>query len=585
VKTAGRVLLLLTVLTALVAGGSVAGQSSRSGPPAPPAAVTGATINPKAAKVEIHVDPYGEDTNAGTPGSPLKTIRAAVRRALANQDNGQSVRIRIAGGVYREPLNLDARTPFKGNALLVIEPADKQPVTLTGADLFRTGWLVGPDSVYRSEESCGVEPLGAQDIAMGRAVVYVNDDPYWLVADPSKLTPYRAYIEPVTRRLHLRVPEGMTPRRMAEARVEIVRRNFLLRIARPNVAVRGVRCIRSSLLGGTVAGKNILLEDCEFVQNAAAGLLLEDSEAVTVRGARISRNAGAGLYVRRTRNIAFENIEAAENDDGNAEAARAGILLTDVRGARLDRVRSLHNRAHGLRMEGETGAIALSDCRIVNNLRSGIFGEIAGPLTLSRTEILHNTRGLEVIGGSVALNACTLAFNTDAQVRLLPGLGPLTWNAATFQANNGAALLLTDPQDDTAAKAFLAAFHGESNRYGRLPIAEKRPEDLFPASLETWSQQTGGRDKNPTVSEAVEVHALLLARDGDAVTVRTSEGTTVPVKVGFYDRNRYLWGEAAKAPFTLPLSSLPPGAHTLTAWAVDKNGRLLHSAPLTVTVP
>jgi hypothetical protein len=577
----------LLVLLLGLGGAFVTPQTAPQTAPPAPITVTGATIDPKAAKVEIYVDPFGEDTNAGTPGSPLKTIRAAVRRAFANQDNGQSVRIRLAGGVYRESLILDSRTPVKGSAIISIEPADKERVTLTGADEFKTDWLFNEKNLYRSEKPCGLEPLGAGDVTMGRAVVYVNDNPYWLVSEREKLAPYRAYIEPVTQHLYLQMPAGFTPRQMAEARVEIVRRSFLLRIARPNIAVRGVRFTRSSLLGGIVSGKNILLEDSEFVQNASTGLLIEDSEAVTLRGLRISRNASAGLYMRRTKNLAAQNLEVTENDDGNPEAERAGVILTDVRNATFAKTRILHNRAHGLRIEDETGSITLSDCRITNNLRSGITGELAGPLTITGTRISHNTRGLEIIGGSVALSGCTIASNTDAQVRIMMGIGPTTWEATTLASENGVPLLMADPQDEALWKAFLAAFHGEKNRYLRAAFGEKRPDDFSPASAEEWSRLTEGRDKSPTLGEALQEFrgALTLSEDKETVTARFEGAKSPIVRVGFYDGNRYLWGEATKSPYVLPLSSLPSGEHILTAWATDKEGEIYSSLPLTVTVP
>lgn len=583
VKTAGLLALLLALGGAFVTPRA----APQTTPPAAPATVTGATINPKAARVEICVDPFGEDTNAGTPGSPLKTIRAAVRRAITNQDNGQSVKIRIAGGVYRESLNLDARLPVKGKAVIIIEPADKERVTLTGADEFKTDWLFGAENIYRSLLPCGLEPLGDGDVTMGRAVIYVNDTPYWLVSERAKLRPYHAYIEPVTQHLYLHPPAGFTPRQMAEARIEIVRRTFLLRIARPNVMVRGMRFIRSSLLGGIVSGTDILLEDSDFVQNASTGLLVEDSEAVTLRGLRISRNASAGLFVRRTRNLAARNLEVTENDDGNPEAERAGIILTRVRDATFAKSRILHNRAHGLRIEDETGGITLSECRITNNLRSGITGELAGPLTITGTRISHNTRGLEVIGGSVALSGCTIASNTDAQVRIMMGAGPTTWETTTLASENGVPLVMAAPQDEATWKAFLAAFHGEKNHYLRAAPGEKRPDDFSPASAEEWSRLTEGRDKSPTLGEAAQEFrgALTLSEDKETVIARFEGAKSPIVRIGFYDRNRYLWGEATKSPYVLPLSSLPSGEHVLTAWATDKEGEIYSSSPLTVTVP
>jgi hypothetical protein len=559
--------------------------------------VVGATISPKSAKVEIYVDPYGDDSGAGDAASPLKTLRAAVRRALVNQENGQSVKIRVVPGVYREPLNLaESRTPTKSRAILVIEPTDKGTITLTGADRFRTDWLTTPTkSVYRSFSSCEITAPEERDIALGRALVYVDDQPFWLVAKKEQLTPNRAWIEPGTGSLYLHMPNGFPLAKMVSVSVEVVRRNFVFRIARSHVAVRGVRAERSSLLGGIVSGQNILLEDCAFVQNAGSGLVIENSEAVTLRRTRLSRNAASGLFLKATKNLRLEDLETAENNDSSEADVRAGISLIAVQGAFVSGLRCLHNRSHGVRIEGDSREIRFENALIVNNLRAGVSLFSPGPVTFANSRLSENDRGIEA--GQIALNliGSRLYGNTVTQFRIAEEGIKATFENTTIAAVEPLQSLFTaDPQDAAPWNTFLRGFTGKSNVYFRPAIAEKAFGDFSPANSAEWQKITDGRDVAAVWREPeyLRKYALTLSEDGSLLKV---EATNVPgtknkislVRVGFYDQNRNLWGESLKPPFTLDRRDLPPGEHRITAWGMDKEGNLFRSPslPLMISAP
>jgi len=114
---------------------SPAGDAAASVPSTPDGwqdAITGAQVDEPAGAVAIYVDAAkGDDAATGEPGRPVQSLALAADLAGAALDRGESVRVRLAPGTYREAVAFPAPT---GDGALVIEGTKTGAVTIAGSD-------------------------------------------------------------------------------------------------------------------------------------------------------------------------------------------------------------------------------------------------------------------------------------------------------------------------------------------------------------------------------------------------------------------------------------------------------------------
>ncbi len=125
-----------------------------------------ANFNPKGAlgvqnvqwQLELHVDgasATAEDTNSGTAQQPFKTLVRGIKAAFEAQAKGQSVRLRVHPGTYREeydePFRWGNRSevkPFSPNEpRVLIEAVRPRSVVMTGADVF-SNWKPADNGLF-----------------------------------------------------------------------------------------------------------------------------------------------------------------------------------------------------------------------------------------------------------------------------------------------------------------------------------------------------------------------------------------------------------------------------------------------------
>ena len=217
----------------------------------------GTTTPPPFAGTTFYVSSSGVDTNAGTQTSPVRTIQRGV--TLANQANaaGQAARVLVAGGVYRESVNLGVQRTDKQ---FVLEGTGSNATILTGADDWTTGWTAQPDGslVHSWPYKWGIKtgPSGwesywnwdgngyKRDILRRSETVYVNGAPLRGVLTANELSAAGTfYVDESASRLSLRLPTGVT---LAGSLIEVgIRQNVLTVDGPRNVVLRNFAVMRS----------------------------------------------------------------------------------------------------------------------------------------------------------------------------------------------------------------------------------------------------------------------------------------------------------------------------------------------------
>lgn len=98
---------------------------------------------------ELHVSPYGNDDNCGDATAPLRTVGAAVLKARSVPSG--EVHILLHEGVYREDETI-VLTPEDGNndKKLVIENAEGENVTISGAVSLECRWTKTPEGIFQT---------------------------------------------------------------------------------------------------------------------------------------------------------------------------------------------------------------------------------------------------------------------------------------------------------------------------------------------------------------------------------------------------------------------------------------------------
>src|SRR6185436_3647282 len=157
--------------------------------------------------VTYYVSTLGADSNAGTLASPVRTIQRAVNLASLANSNGQTTKVSIAAGVYRESVLLDAVQT--NSAAMIIEGAPG--TVLSGADVWSSGWTAIGNNSYTHAwpYRWGAKPIPTgwewywnndgkgfiRNRILRSEMVLVNDQPFGARLSASELVPGTFYVD------------------------------------------------------------------------------------------------------------------------------------------------------------------------------------------------------------------------------------------------------------------------------------------------------------------------------------------------------------------------------------------------------
>lgn len=360
----------------------------------------------------FYVSPSGVDTNAGTPTSPVRTIQRGV--TLANQANaaGQAARVLVAGGVYRESVNLGVQ---KTDKQFVLEGTGSNATILTGADDWTTGWTAQPDGslVHSWPYKWGIKTVPSgwesywnwdgngykRDILRRSETVYVNGAPLRGVLTANELSAGGTfYVDEGASRLSLRLPTGVT---LAGSLIEVgIRQNVLTVDGPRNVVLRNFAVMRSRGAVQDTAvsvknGQNVSAENLAVRWTAYAGFGTAYITGLQIRGSVFSDNGVTGLGGYRDKNVVLEDTEIARNNWRGWPAEHKGwdsvMKWLNYRDAIARRVRVVDNSGNGFWLDSDNQRVTLENSLISGNQLLGVNLEMnQGPVIIAGNRICNN---------------------------------------------------------------------------------------------------------------------------------------------------------------------------------------------------
>ncbi|BAM04978.1 right-handed parallel beta-helix repeat-containing protein [Phycisphaera mikurensis] len=541
-----------------------------------PVEVTGAAVDESVAFSVVRVSAAG---GAGAVATLREGLEAAADRLAA----GEHVRVEVSPGLYREGgLSLPGNLGDDAAGTLVIEGVGPGEAVITGADVFSGGWTEVPDhpgvwsKPWPHRFGMGGQPwarwgylLPAE--ACRAEVITVDGELYLPVmlekfawSDPDGAVPLDGFAdgtnqpgrwEPSGVRSPEDLPEGAYGVVEAEGTVYLrppagtdlnaaavesgVRPRLLSLLDRRDTVLRNLTFRHAAHhVGGApdgsrdraveLGGRNLVVENCRFEENAAFGLALGRAVAdTTIRGSAFNANGWKGLGGGfLPENVLFDGNESSSNNwrghmggEHSWDAAAVKVFgVNSARGIAIRGHRSFANLTHGFWLDQSFvpyAPVEISDGRFVDN-RFGAelyLEKLTGPVEIERN-LVDNASGLYGVNGTswnLHFRGNVLAASGDRTVFFLHRRG----NESDY-ANASRDWIVADNRIEAATPdasvylqgstpgqyaEFVATYRGSGNLYVRP--GGSRPfvgTDGRPIDLHGWRALTGQEEGSAAVA-------------------------------------------------------------------------------------
>jgi hypothetical protein len=353
----------------------------------------------------------GSDVNAGI-GQPLKTLQAAIDKAVLNSSNGLPTRVLISPGEYRETLNFTGNSSGTAPAI-TMQAMQPGTVTVSGSDLLTHPYQASSNrSIYSYAWNynlglCSVPsgwPSGIATIVRHREMVFVNGVSLTQVLSQSAMHSGTFYVSGNV--LNIWPASGTN---MSTAKVEAATRSNTLNVSgRSNIVFRGMvfqhaaSCINQD--GANVNSSSNVLFDSVLVQwNNWGGLGINNSNGITVKNSLAIHNGGRGFGAYRDRNVSFDNDESSYNNwrgamGGLYDWGMGGLKLLGVHTGSVTGFRAVNNQAQGLWFDTDNKNITISGAHLIGNRVANLQLEAnPGPISLSGSSLCSGDLGANII--------------------------------------------------------------------------------------------------------------------------------------------------------------------------------------------
>lgn len=361
---------------------------------------------------------WGSNSNSGTSSSkPLKTIQAAVNKAISYARSGISSKVMISSGTYRETVTVN----FRSNVPITLQADSAGDVFIDGANVL-SGWWRISSSVYgfswrNTVGGCGLPSgwySGMPPVVQANQMLFVNHAPMTQVMSSSQLRPGTFYFNPSYSQIQVDPPSGTD---MNTALVEVsARKSTLVVNGSRNLVFRGLvfqhaaSCMNDT--GATVGSSSeILFTNDQAKWNNWGGLGVDNSTHVTVENTVANYNGGPGLAGYEDLYSLWQSNETDYNNWRGAQAAlydfaQGGTKLMRAHNAKILYQKSYDNASQGLWFDTDNTNITIDDARLVGNLVGNLQLEAnQGPITVENSTFcsgggvqLINTAGLTMTG-------------------------------------------------------------------------------------------------------------------------------------------------------------------------------------------
>ncbi len=337
-------------------------------------------------------DPVADDTGPGSAEQPWHTLTRAAEIAVA----GDTVIVR--GGVYREAVAFK-NSGTGPNAMIHLQAAPGEVVTITALDPV-SGWEKLGDGFYCKREW----ESDSQMVLVDGIVPLVQIGPHPLVPvfapqvgeGLEDMFPGSFLYDKESKTLYVYMPA----QRPAEwHRVEAAARDFCLGVGEWT-HVQGIRCVggnrtRVGMEGTFTASHHCVIEDCVVLWADSCGLATGSAEDVTVRRSKFNYCGMVGITMMG-RDILLEDCETSYNNwrhtnPGQHSGGMKNVLCQNMV---VRRHVAMDNWGAGLWFDIDCRDIVIEECLAVDNI-VGIQYEISLPQTIIRNNVcIGNALGI-----------------------------------------------------------------------------------------------------------------------------------------------------------------------------------------------
>jgi Right handed beta helix region len=381
----------------------------------------------------IYVDAnYGNDSNSGASGYPLRTIQQAVDRANANNEKWVGTKVIVRPGVYREYVNIGNYRST--TAPVIIQAENPGTAIISGSDvLWNWSWSWG--SVYTHPwtpnlGTCAVPAGWPSPIApVGRRteMLVVNGTPLTEVMATSELRPGTFFVDEGKNLIYMDPPAGTN---VSTSTIEAATRRQTLSVqSRSNVVIRGMvfrhaaSCINTTAVSVS-SSWNIFFDTDQATWNNWGGIGIFSSNNVTVQWSIASHNGGEGFTIGHGQSVLFNHNES---DYNNWRGVQAGLYDWGMGGAKFMYMRNTtvenffayRNQAQGLWFDTDNQDITVNNATLSENVLGSLQVELnEGPILVEYSHLCSSGIGINVINTEyLTLNHNTFYNNggTDTQ--------------------------------------------------------------------------------------------------------------------------------------------------------------------------
>ncbi|WP_137293324.1 right-handed parallel beta-helix repeat-containing protein [Nocardioides dongxiaopingii] len=424
-------------------------------PPVDAATTAGSAVG-RAATPTLHVAVRGQDGAAGTEARPLRTIAAAVARAVPGQ------KIVIHPGRYHETVEVPGDKP--GVSLVA---ARRGSVTMDGARPV-TGFVRSGDVWVRAGWDAEFDhsptyTFGAPDSSaeywsfINRAhPMAAHPDQVWFdgrelrqVASPGQVSGGTFYVDDAGDRLVV----GSDP---SGRRVEASRLVRALEIRAEDVTVDGIDVVRYAPsvphMGAVTAERDgIRIEHARIQDNATTGLHVM-ARGIVVRDVTLADNGMMGMTSNGASDLRLVEVVARHNNTEhfNHAPAAGGVKITRSRGVTVTRSRFNDNIGTGLWFDESAYDVEVTRSRFLRNQEHGLRFEISGRAVAAGNLVVDNrVDGINVnntdhvqlwnntvTGGARPINIVQDTRDVDPGGSWRDPTLPLTWRNSPVQVRN-----------------------------------------------------------------------------------------------------------------------------------------------------
>lgn len=388
------------------------------------------------------------DSNPGTLERPVRTVNRGVALASAANTVGNPATVKVAAGVYRESVMLEAGQ--RTDAPIVI---DGPGAVLSGSDLWNSGWTKLADGTYRHSwpYRWGMAPIPSgwetywnrdgkgylRDRNRRREGVFVNGIGLSGRLNASELSqPSTFFVDETAGTITLRPPAGVVP-----TKFEVAMRTAVLKLnGRRNLTIRGLGIEHGRGAVREVAvpitnSRNIVLENVGIRGHAATGLATAYNDYLRLSGGAIASNGIIGWASYRDQHLTFENSTFTRNNwrgypngqegwesvfkwGGTRDSVARGLTMvdnygtgfwldTDARRVTLENSLIARNRLSGVNVEKNYGPIVVRNNRICDNAQANISDAQSNSVTLTGNKVFGASRYALMFTGNYAGQSIT----------------------------------------------------------------------------------------------------------------------------------------------------------------------------------